>query len=99
MDTLIKTDEERNRLFNLLTSIAGIGAVTATAFIRTTQAFTDAKNAKQLASYAGVAPFPYQSGSSLRGPTKGSPRADKLMKTWLHLAPLGAIRSKGELQD
>ena len=104
IDTLIKTDEELNRLFNLLTSIAGIGAVTATQFILTTQAFSDGKNAKQFVpagnrSYAGVAPFPYQSGSSVRGRTKVSPMADKQMKTLLHLAAMGAIRSKGELQD
>jgi transposase len=99
IEFLIKTDEELNRLFNLLTSIAGIGAVTATQFILTTQAFTDGKNAKQFASYAGVAPFPYQSGSSVRGRTKVSPMADKQMKTLLHLAAMGAIRSKGELQD
>ena len=99
IDTLIKTDQELNRVFNLLTSIAGIGAITATQFILTTQAFTDGKNAKQFASYAGVAPFPYQSGSSVRGRTKVSPMADKQMKTLLHLAAMGAIRTKGELQD
>ena len=99
IDTLIKTDEEFNRLFNLLTSVAGIGAVTATGFILTTKAFSDGRNAKQFASYAGLAPFPHQSGSSVRGRTKVSPIADKQMKTLLHLAAMGAIRSKGELQD
>ena len=99
IDTLIKTDEQLNRLFNLLTSIAGMGAITATQFILTTQAFSDGRNAKQFASYAGVAPFPYQSGSSLPGRTKVSPMADKQMKTLLHLAAMGAIRTKGELQD
>jgi transposase len=109
MDSLIKTDEQLNgaalrRIFNLLTSIAGIGALTATQFILTTQAFTDGKNAKQFVparnrSYAGLAPFPYQSGSSVRGRTKVSPIANKQMKTLLHLAAMGAIRSKGELQD
>lgn len=96
---LIKNDPHLNDLFNLLTSIAGIGAVTATQFILTTQAFSDGKNAKQFASYAGVAPFPYQSGSSVRGRTKVSPMADKDMKSLLHLSAMGAIRTKGELQD
>lgn len=99
IDTLIKTDHELNRLFNLLTSITGIGAITATEFILTTKAFTDGKNAKQFASYAGVAPFPYQSGTSIRGRTKVSPIADKDMKTLLHLSAMAAIRAKGELQD
>jgi hypothetical protein len=44
IDTLIKTDDELNRLFNLFTCI---GAATATQFILTTQAFSDGKNAKQ----------------------------------------------------
>jgi hypothetical protein len=47
IDTLIKTDDELNCLFHLLTSIAGIGAVSATQFILTTQAFSNGKNAKQ----------------------------------------------------
>ena len=66
IDTLIKSNEKLNRLFNLLTSVAGIDAVTATGFILTNKAFTDGRNAKQFASYAGVAPFPHQSGSSVK---------------------------------
>jgi transposase len=99
IEDLIKNDPHLNNLFNLLTSIAGIGTVTATQFILTTQAFSDGKNAKQFAAYAGVAPFPYQSGTSIRGRTKLSPIADKQMKTLLHLSAMGAIRTKGELQD
>lgn len=96
---LIKNDPELNRLFYLLTSIVGIGTVTATGFILTTHAFTDGKTAKQFACYAGVAPFPYQSGSSVRGRTRVSPMADKQMKTLLHLSAMTAIRAKGELRD
>jgi len=57
IDNLIKTDDELNRIFNLLTSIVGIGAVIANQFILTTQAFTDAKNAKQFVP-AGTALMP-----------------------------------------
>ncbi|MBC3787150.1 IS110 family RNA-guided transposase [Spirosoma utsteinense] len=99
IETLIKRDPELNRLFHLLTSIVGIGAVTATSLILATKAFTDGKTAKQFACYAGVAPFPYQSGSSIRGRTRVSPMADKHMKTLLHLSAITAIRAKGEVQD
>ncbi|GAA4460891.1 IS110 family transposase [Nibrella saemangeumensis] len=99
IETLIKGDPELNRLFHLLTSIVGIGTVTATSLILATNAFTDGKTAKQFACYAGVAPFPYQSGSSIRGRTRVSPMADKQMKTLLHLSAMTAIRAKGELQD
>ena len=99
IETLIKNDPELNRIFHLLTSIVGIGVVTATGLILATHAFTDGKTAKQFACYAGVAPFPYQSGSSIRGRTRVSPMADKRMKTLLHLSAMTAIRAKGELRD
>lgn len=99
IESIIKNDPELNRLFHLLTSIVGIGVVTATGLILATHAFTDGKTAKQFACYAGVAPFPYQSGSSIRGRTRVSPMADKNMKTLLHLSAMTAIRAKGELRD
>jgi len=99
IESLITSDPELNRLFSLLLSIVGIGTVTATGLILATNAFTDGKTAKQFACYAGVAPFPYQSGSSIRGRTRVSPIADKSMKTLLHLSAMSAIRAKGELQD
>ncbi len=96
---LIEQDSELKRLFELLTSIDGIGPVTATELILSTKAFTDGRSAKQFASFAGVAPFPYQSGSSIRGRTKVSPLADKYMKKLLHLSAMGAVRTPGQLQD
>ena len=99
IESLIKNDPELNRIFYLLTSIVGIGTITATGLILATHAFTDGKTAKEFACYAGVAPFPYQSGSSVRGKTRVSPMADKRMKTLLHLSAMTAIRAKGELRD
>ena len=54
IEALIKNDPELNRLFCLLTAIAGIGVVTATGFIRATRAFTDGKTAKQFAGAAAA---------------------------------------------
>ncbi len=56
---------------------------------------TDKVDASRIALYA----FAYQSGSSVKGKTKVSPKADKKLKRLLHLAALTAIRIKGELQD
>jgi transposase len=77
LDQLIASDEELNRLFNLVTSVEGIGAVTAREIIITTNEFKDFTEAKKYACYAGVLPFQYQSGTSIRGKTRVSHLANK----------------------
>jgi transposase len=54
---------------------------------------------KKLACHAGVAPFEYKSGSSVRGRPGVSQHARKRLKSLLHLAAMTAIRLKGELQE
>jgi hypothetical protein len=48
-----------------------------------TKGFSNFENWRQLACYAGVAPFEHASGTSLRGKTKVSPMADKKRKSLL----------------
>jgi transposase len=99
IDALIAADEQLNRLFTLITSVEGIGKVTAVQVLLTTNEFKASFTAKKFACYAGVAPFPYRSGSSIKGKNRVSPLANKSVKTLLHLAALAAIKSKGELQN
>lgn len=99
LDKLIASDEELNRLFNLITSIEGIGAVTAREVLITTNEFKDFTEAKKYACYAGVVPFQHQSGSSIRGKTRVSHLANKTVKTLLHMSALSAIRNCEELRD
>ncbi|MDO1444638.1 IS110 family transposase [Rhodocytophaga aerolata] len=96
---LIAADEELNRLFNLVTSVEGVGKVTAVQILLTTNEFKASFTAKKYACYAGVAPFPYRSGSSIKGRNRVSPLANKSVKTLLHLAALSAIKAKGELRE
>jgi len=99
LDQLIVSDEELNRLFNLITSVEGIGAVTAREVLITTNEFKDFTDAKKYACYAGVAPFQHQSGSSIRGKTRVSHLANKDVKKLLHMSALSAIRNCEELRD
>ena len=82
----------------LLKSIPGIGDVTAVYLIMVTKGFSCFKNARKFACYAGIAPFEYKSGSSIRGRTKVSNLADKKMKAILHMTCLGAIKSDSEIK-
>lgn len=101
---LIADDPTLKSLFDLVTSIPGIGQVVATELILASDEFNAIDDPKKLACHAGVAPFEHASGSSVRaGPPGGKTRvnhhARKSLKTVLHLAAMSALRVKGELQD
>jgi transposase len=94
---IIDEDEELKRLFAIVSSIKGVGEVTATQIIIATNEFKDIDDPKKFACYAGVAPFVKESGI-FRGKAKVSPMANKSIKTLLHLNALSAIQYDAELK-
>ncbi|WP_338870640.1 transposase [Spirosoma sp. SC4-14] len=98
IDTEIKADRGLQTRVDLLTSIPGVGRQTALYMLIFTANFTRFDDPKKLASYAGVAPFAYESGTSVRGRTQVSPMANKKLKHLLHMAALGAVRVEGDLK-
>jgi transposase len=99
IDQTINNDACCKAQFDLLTSIDGIGRQVAVHTLIETKGFTRFKDARKFACHAGVAPFKYWSGSSIRSAHKVSHRANKKLKQLLHMAALSVIRMKGELQD
>lgn len=95
---VVESDGELQRLFNIITSIKGIGKVTACEIIITTNEFKDITTAKKFACYSGVAPFEHSSGSSIRGKTRVSKMGNKSVKTLLHLAALAASSFDDQLK-
>jgi transposase len=93
----ICSEEEVLTNYQLLQTIPGIGKQTALRLLVLTHNFTKFKNARKLACYVGVAPFPYQSGTSIKGRTKVHPIADKQMKGLLSLCALTAKKYDNEL--
>jgi len=98
MLAIIASEEKLNQQYKLITSIPGIGRQTAIYLIIATKGFENFENWRQLACYSGVAPFPYQSGTSIRGRTKVHPFADKKLKTLLNMCAIVAIRHDKELK-
>jgi len=98
---MIDNDDTLSSQHKLLCSIDGIGDRTAVKMIVSTNAFKDFDNARKFSCYAGVAPFQYISGSSIHSRNRVSNRADKSIKSLLHLAALVvATRKKdGELRE
>lgn len=99
INDLIKNDAELNRLFGLVTSVDGIGPVTAAHLLVHTEGFKRFGDAKKLACHAGVVPFDRQSGTSIKGRAAVSHRANKPLKQILHMAAVASLKIPGELQD
>jgi transposase len=96
---LIQTDARLKELFDLMVSVPGIGPVIATELLITTNEMQTINDPKKLACHAGVAPFEYRSGTSVRGKTKVSHQARKRLKALIHMGTMSAIQVKGDLQD
>lgn len=89
---IVNSDENFKRLYQIITSVVGIGFVTAINLMVHTHAFTVMSDARKLACYCGVAPFEYSSGTSIRGRTKVHHMANKKIKCNLHMASITAIK-------
>lgn len=97
IDEVIASDPELKRLFGLITSVSGIGKVTATQILITTNEFKDINNPKKFACYSGVAPFPQESGL-FKGKSRISHMANKKVKVLLHMSALVAIQYNKDLK-
>ena len=96
---LLDQDPTLKELYDLVTSVVGIGKQTAIALMVYTNGFTLFDDARKLACYAGVAPFEYSSGTSVRGKTRVSKMANMNLKSVLHMASLTAVKFDHQLKD
>ena len=80
---IIYSEKELLQNFNLATSVKGIGLIITAFMLVTTNNFTGFENGRKFACYSGIAPFPDESGTSIRGQTKVSHLANKKVKTLL----------------
>ena len=98
LQQLMESDVELTQLFNLITSVPGVGAVTAREVIITTSAFKDftPKQAKQFARYTGVTPKDKQSGK-MKKRKRTSKRGNKKLKSLLTMGATSLIGTNSEL--
>ena len=76
----------------LLVSIAGIGVLTAAWLLVTTLNFTIGATPEAVTAYAGLAPVPKESGTSVRGRGAIGHGGNKRLRTALYRATLSATR-------
>lgn len=95
---IVSLDENLKKIYDLIVSINGVGMQTALFMIVYTNGFTLFENSRKFASYAGIAPFPYQSGISIKGKTKVHDFANKKFKSLLSNCAMNAIVNNPEIR-
>jgi transposase len=75
-----------------LQTISGIGPLTAAWLVVTTLNFTICGTVEQLTAYAGLAPHPYQSGTSVHGRACIGHTGNAALRTAVYLATLSAAQ-------
>ncbi|MEC3967110.1 IS110 family transposase [Flagellimonas halotolerans] len=95
IEAIIKADTELHENYGLVTGIKGIGPVIATDLIIKTGNFKNIDTARKAASYAGVCPFPNESGKMV-GKPRTSPFADRKLKSLLYMGSKSAVKHNKE---
>jgi transposase len=96
---LIKSDPNLDQIDQLIQSIRGIGPVSSWYLITTTNAFEYFDNARQYASYSGIAPFEMSSGSSIKGKTQTDRRSNRKINGVLTMAARSAAINNKEMKE
>ncbi len=99
IESIFEQNEKLSSQRDLLCSVDGVGKRIAYEMIALTYGFKRFQNHKQFCCYAGLAPFQYTSGSSIYSKKKVSQRANKKIKSLLHLAAISVIRYDGEMRS
>ncbi len=92
LETALALDPEWAASAQRLQSISGIGFLTAVWLLVATLNFTVCKTADELTAYAGLAPHPFQSGTSVYGRPSIGHTGNARLRTMLYLATLSAAR-------
>ena len=99
IEDIIEQEDALKNNYTLLRTVKGIGLVMAAFMLVTTVNFERFDDGRKYTCYAGVAPFEYTSGTSIRGKSSVSNLANKRVKTLLYNAANSAARWDPELNS
>lgn len=89
----VKTDNELHKKIDLVTSIPGVGGLTAVIAIAETNGFELIRSKKQLVSFAGLDVVSKDSGTSVKGKPRISKKGNRYLRKAMHMPSLTAIRN------
>ena len=94
MKQAINEDAEYKRDFELLTTIDGVGPITAMTVLAEIGDLRRFERARQLTAYVGVSPRVVQSGTSVRGRTRLCKRGNGRVRQALYLSAMATLNTK-----
>jgi transposase len=92
IEELISRDASLEEEINLITSIPGVGRLTATIVLAETNGFELIRSKKQLTSYAGLDVREKQSGTSVNGKSRISKKGNRSLRKAMYLPSLSAVK-------
>lgn len=92
INAFIKSEEQISKAVKGISTISGVGQLTAVTVLAETNGFELIRNKRQLTSYAGLDVREKQSGTSVKGKPKISKKGNKYLRKAMHLPALAAIR-------
>jgi len=95
-DLVFKTPEFKKDM-NLLTSIPGVGLVTAATVLAELGDLRQFKRARSLSAFVGLSPRQHRSGTSINGRTRMSKKGNGRVRAALYMAAMVATRGDTDL--
>ncbi len=95
----VQEQPEVKKHVDIITTIPGVGILTAVTVLAETNGFDLIRNKKQLTSYAGLDVREKQSGISIKGKPTISKRGNRYLRKALHLPALAAIRHEQQYKN
>ena len=92
IEQVINANAELKEKVRKITTIPGIGLMTATTVIGETDGFNHVKNKRQLVSYAGYDIINHESGTSVKTKARISKRGNRNIRKAMHMPALTSIR-------
>jgi transposase len=92
ISSLVKENDTVRQDIQYITSIPGVGELTAAIILAETNGFELVRNKRQLTSFAGLDVKEKQSGISVKGKPKISKRGSKYLRKAVHLPALAAVK-------
>ena len=89
---IVKKDPELVKKINTITTIPGVGKLTAVIVLAETNGFELIRNKKQLVSYCGLDVKQKESGTSVKGKPKISKKGNRHLRKAMYLPALSAMR-------
>ena len=98
LNALVKQDKAVNKSVELITSIPGVGVLTAVIVLAETNGFELIRNKRQLTSYAGLDVKEKLSGTSVKGKPRISKQGNRHLRKAMYMPALSVIRRDGRFK-